>query len=62
VAEHLSHAIRSLEPGERLGEAPAACLACGFAFRKRERLTTPGRCPRCRTERIRPAAFWVERR
>ena len=44
-----------------LGEAPAECLACGFAFRKRDRLTTPGRCPRCRAERIRPAEFWIER-
>lgn len=60
VADHLAHAVRSLEPGERLAEVPAECAACGFAFRKRDRLTTPGRCPRCRAERIRPASFRVE--
>jgi predicted Zn-ribbon and HTH transcriptional regulator len=60
VADHLVHAVRSLAPGERLGEEPAACLACGFSFRKRERFAAPGRCPRCRAERIRPATFWIE--
>jgi len=59
-SEHLAHALRSLAPGERLREEPATCLACGFAFRKRERLTTPGRCPLCSSERIEPALFWVE--
>lgn len=60
AAEHLAHAVRSLGGGERLVEDPAQCLGCGFSFRKRNRLTTPGRCPRCRSERIRPAAFRVE--
>jgi transcriptional regulator len=60
TSEHLGHARHSLEPGERLREEPAQCLACGFSFTKRERLTTPSRCPRCRSERIRPATFSVE--
>jgi predicted Zn-ribbon and HTH transcriptional regulator len=60
AAEHLAHAVRSLGPGERLRDEPAECLACGFAFRKRERVATPGRCPRCRSERIRPAVFSIE--
>ncbi|MHB8764070.1 MAG: transcriptional regulator [Deferrisomatales bacterium] len=59
AAEHLGHARRSLGPGERLHEDPAECLSCGFSFRKRDRLTTPGRCPRCRGERVRPARFRV---
>ncbi len=62
VAEHLEHARRSLGQGERLAETPAECLGCGFSFRKRDRLTTPGRCPLCRSERIRPAEFRVEER
>ena len=61
AAEHLSHALRSLGPGERFAEEPAGCLACGFRFTKRSRLTTPSRCPRCRSERITPARFRVER-
>lgn len=59
TAEHLAHAARSLLPHEKLSEDPAECLACGFSFRKRSRLSTPGRCPRCRSERIRPAVYRV---
>ena len=60
AADHLAHALRSLGPGERLREEPATCLACGFSFRKRERLTTPGRCPLCSSERVEPPVFWIE--
>lgn len=59
AADHLGHARRSLGPGERLHHDPAECLACGFSFRKRDRLTTPSRCPQCRSEGIRPARFRV---
>ena len=62
AAEHLGHALRSLGQSERLGESPAGCMGCGFSFRKRRCLTTPSRCPRCRSERIRPAEFRVEER
>ena len=38
---------------------PAKCLACEFVFRSREKLTTPGSCPKCRSERVAPPAFRV---
>ena len=60
AAEHLEHAVRSLAAHERLREQPAACLACGFAFRNRVRLRPPSRCPRCRSERVEPAVYWIE--
>jgi hypothetical protein len=61
VAEHLVHLARSLGArGERLAVEPAACIACGFVFRGRERLTRPGACPRCRSTRIDPPVFRVE--
>lgn len=60
AADHLSHALRSVHARERLREEPAACLSCGFTFRKRDRLTTPGRCPACRSERVQPAVFQLE--
>ena len=60
--DHLSHALRSLPAGERLRETPAECRACGFVFRKRARLKSPGRCPVCRSERIQPALLSVEAR
>jgi predicted Zn-ribbon and HTH transcriptional regulator len=61
VAEHLAHLARSLEHrGERLVVEPASCVACGYAFRDRERLTRPGACPSCRSTRIDPPVFRIE--
>jgi len=58
VAEHLAHLSRSLAArGERLEVVAASCIACGFSFRSRERLTRPGACPRCRSTRIDPPVF-----
>lgn len=50
--------------GERLVVEPARCLACDFRFRDREarHLHAPGRCPRCRSERIADPTFRLERR
>jgi transcriptional regulator len=60
VAEHLEHLERSLRPeGLRLQVEPAECLACGFVFRERTRLTRPGACPKCRSTRIDPPAFRI---
>lgn len=62
VIAHLEHLARSLpREGAALVVEPARCLACGFAFRKRDRLAAPGRCPKCRSERIEPPRFHVER-
>jgi predicted Zn-ribbon and HTH transcriptional regulator len=61
VAEHLSHLTRSLgHRGERLVVEPASCVACGYAFRDRTRLTRPGACPACRSTRIDPPVFRIE--
>ena len=46
--------------GAPLRQTPASCLECGFEFRDRERVTSPSRCPRCRSERIAPARFWLD--
>ncbi len=61
VLRHLEHLERSLkEEGAKLIVDPPACLACGFVFRKRERLNRPSRCPVCRGERLSPARFSVQ--
>lgn len=61
VAEHLAHLARSLpRRGERLAVDPALCVACGFAFERRERLTRPGACPECRSTRIDAPVFRIE--
>jgi hypothetical protein len=60
VAQHLAHLARSLaHRGERLVVEPATCLACGYAFRDRTRLTRPGACPSCRSTRIDPPVFRI---
>ncbi len=43
--------------GVRLTVHPAHCLGCGFRFEKRDRSKRPGRCPRCRSNRIGRARF-----
>lgn len=46
--------------GGRLRQIPASCLACGFEFTDRTRMSSPSRCPSCRSERITPAKLWLE--
>src|SRR5436190_10535233 len=61
VAEHLEHLEKSLRArGEQLVVEPASCIACGYTFAARARLTRPGACPRCRSTRIDPPAFRIE--
>jgi transcriptional regulator len=55
VLEHLEHVRIALHGG--LTMEPAHCMACGFIFRKRERLKGPGRCPVCRSEHIAEPRF-----
>jgi hypothetical protein len=59
VYEHLPHVQRSLGNTVNLMARPPACLECGFVFNKRTRLTTPGRCPVCRAERISEPVFGI---
>ena len=62
VAPHLEHLAKSVKAkGGSLEVEPAVCLACGFAFRRRERhrYTRPGQCPECRSRRISLPRFFV---
>ena len=61
VAGHLEHLARSLrQSGERLRVEPAECLACGFVFKERARLTKPSKCPRCRGQRLESSRFFID--
>ncbi len=61
LAEDLRHVERSLRSGrERLRMSAARCAECGFVFRERQRPAPPGRCPRCRSQRIEEPRFRVE--
>lgn len=60
VREHLEHIARSLarRGGELEREAPR-CMKCEHRFDDRERMSTPSRCPECRSERIAPPRFRI---
>jgi len=61
VYDHLAHIARSLAvKGKKLGMEPARCLACGYVFKDRQRLTRPGRCPRCKNSHLQSPVFYVE--
>jgi transcriptional regulator len=59
VYKHLEHIARTARrQGYRLEIEPeAACLACGFTFKARQRLTPPGRCPCCRATHLSEPLF-----
>ena len=62
LEDDLRHVDRSLHRGERrLVVTPPRCEGCGFAFARRhpKRFHTPGRCPRCRSERVLAARLRV---
>ncbi len=62
VLDHLSHIARAPGPGCRFQMTPPVCKNCGLAFKKRERLTTPSRCPLCHRESIRRPRFALLKR
>jgi len=56
--DHLWHISRSAHPS-RLVMEPSQCLRCGFAYKKRDRLSTPSRCPICKSESISPPRYQI---
>lgn len=53
VLDHLEHLLRA----GRIQPLPASCAGCGFRFEKRTRSKKPGKCPQCKSTRIRPPRF-----
>lgn len=56
VYDHLEHIRKNR--AVTVGVIPSECRACGFVFRKRDRLTKPGRCPVCRGESVSDPLFY----
>jgi transcriptional regulator len=52
ILTHLEHLAKAPGPGYQFVLIPARCRQCGFVFKKRDRLTTPSRCPLCRQTAI----------
>ena len=60
VLYHLEHIRKAIHKNERhLVVTPAVCRKCGFTFKKRERLSRPGRCPVCRNEQIAEPTYGI---
>jgi transcriptional regulator len=59
VYDHLTHIARSAADRGKLIVQPASCRHCGFIFKKRDRLTAPGKCFLCRSEAISPPRFAI---
>jgi len=58
IAYHLEHIKASIKPKKFLIK-PSYCKQCGFTFTKRDRLTSPSRCPRCKSEHIQNSRFLI---
>jgi len=60
VFQHLEHIQQTFRhEKEQLAVRPAVCKGCGFVFRKRMRLTKPGKCPVCRGSSIEEPGFSI---
>jgi transcriptional regulator len=60
IYSHIPHIIKTVSAkGETFDITPASCLSCGFEFKDRKRPSRPGRCPKCRGERIEPPGFRI---
>ncbi len=53
VLNHMEHLLRA----GRVQVLPASCAGCGFRFEQRTRAGKPGKCPQCKSTRIRPPRF-----
>ncbi len=58
VYGHLEHISRTRRGA--FGMQPAQCLACGFVFAKRTKVTSPSRCPICKSEHIQDPYFFCK--
>ncbi|HPP06473.1 MAG TPA: hypothetical protein PLW88_03825, partial [Syntrophorhabdaceae bacterium] len=62
VPNHMAHIKKTMNRLERqLIIISARCEQCGFVFKKRDRLTTPGKCPICKGRFITPILFKIIR-
>jgi hypothetical protein len=61
VYDHIPHIIQTVSAmGKTFSLTAAQCIACGYQFRDRKRVSKPGRCPACRKERIESPRFKIE--
>lgn len=56
--KHISISLKNVH--KKLKEQFPLCNICGYEFRKREKLSRPSKCPKCRSEDITEPVFWIE--
>ncbi|HKP01668.1 MAG TPA: hypothetical protein VJU02_08550, partial [Nitrospiraceae bacterium] len=63
VEEHLTHVVKTVahDNSRRFVLDPAFCQDCDFVFHDRRRLTSPSRCPHCRSEAIAAPRYGIDR-
>ena len=62
IEEHLTHVVKTIarDKTRRFILEPARCQSCDFVFRDRSRLTSPSRCPQCRSEAIAAPRYGID--
>jgi predicted Zn-ribbon and HTH transcriptional regulator len=62
VEEHLTHVVKTIarDKTRKFILDPARCQDCDFVFCDRRRLTSPSRCPQCRSEAIAAPRYGIE--
>ncbi len=60
VLNHLEHVRKSVKKPNKFIIEPAECLNCGFVFRERSKIHTPGKCPKCRNTHIHEPSYRIE--
>lgn len=61
VLHHLDHVRKSVRPPMKFIIDPAVCLKCGFVFKDRKKLHSPGRCPKCRDTHIQEPGYSINK-
>lgn len=54
------HHLEELRKAGKVALLPPICAECGFAFEQRRRTKKPGKCPRCKSTRIKPPLFILD--
>jgi len=62
VEEHLTHVVKTIarDKTRKFILDPARCQDCDFIFRDRRRLTSPSRCPQCRSESVAAPRYGID--
>lgn len=61
VCPHLYHIEKSVRSkGGSLNRIPAQCMGCGYVFKHRNRLSSPSKCPECRSTHIQDPVFKIQ--